>query len=41
MPWRARSPLEERLELIREYETGLLTMTRARRAVRGQPQDRV
>src|SRR5882672_8316818 len=27
MPWRARSPMEERLELIREYESGLLTMT--------------
>jgi putative transposase len=27
MPWRAKSPMEERLDLIREYASGLLTMT--------------
>jgi len=27
MPWRETSPMEQRLEFIREYETGLFTMT--------------
>jgi putative transposase len=27
MPWRELEPMEQRLELIREYESGLLTMT--------------
>ena len=27
MPWSETSPMEQRLELIREYETGLWTMT--------------
>jgi putative transposase len=27
MPWRELKPMEQRLELIREYESGLLTMT--------------
>jgi transposase-like protein len=27
MPWREMEPMEQRLELIREYESGLLTMT--------------
>jgi transposase InsO family protein len=27
MPWREMSPMEQRLELIHEYESGLLTMT--------------
>jgi transposase InsO family protein len=27
MPWRETSPMEQRLEFVREYETGLFTMT--------------
>ena len=27
MPWRETSPMEQRLEFIREYETELFTMT--------------
>lgn len=27
MPWRPTSPMEQRLEFVREYETGLFTMT--------------
>jgi putative transposase len=27
MPWRETSPMEERLEFVREYESGLFTMT--------------
>ena len=27
MPWRETSPMEQRLEFVREYESGLCTMT--------------
>ena len=27
MPWRERSPMEERVEFVREYDSGLFTMT--------------
>src|SRR5689334_5878968 len=27
MPWRETSPMEQRLEFVREFETGLFTMT--------------
>ena len=27
MPWRETSPVEQRLEFVREYKTGLFTMT--------------
>ena len=27
MPWRQRSPMDERLEFLREYESELFTMT--------------
>src|SRR5438094_10671961 len=27
MPWRETSPMEQRLEFVREYATGLFTMT--------------
>jgi transposase-like protein len=27
MPWRETTPMEQRLELVREYESGMFTMT--------------
>jgi putative transposase len=27
MPWRETSPMEQRLEFVREYDSGLFTMT--------------
>ena len=27
MPWRETSPMEQRLEFVREYESGMFTMT--------------
>ena len=39
MPWREMSPMEERVEFVREIDSGLFTDDGARGAVRNHPED--
>ena len=41
MPWQARSPMDERVQFITDYQRQLFTMTDAVRAVRHQSKDRI